>query len=71
MAPVLPRLRMPAAVVWGRRDHQMEPRYGERPARDIPDARLTWVDDASHFVPADRPDVVAEAVLRLVHRAAG
>lgn len=70
VAPFLPRLRMPTEVVWGRRDHQMKPRYGERLARDIPDARLTWVDDASHFVPADRPDVVAEAVLRLVDRAA-
>jgi 2-hydroxymuconate-semialdehyde hydrolase len=70
VAPFLPRLRMPAEVVWGRRDHQMTPRYGERLAQDIPDARLTWVDDASHFVPADRPDVVAEAVLRLVDRVA-
>ena len=70
VAPFLPRLRLPAEVVWGGRDHQMEPRYGERLARDIPGARLTWVDDASHPVPADRPDDVAEAVLRLVDRAA-
>ena len=69
VAPFLPRLRVPTEVVWGRRDHQMKPRYGERPARDIPDARLTWVEDASHFMPADRPDVVAEAVRRLVDRA--
>ena len=70
VAPFLPRLQVPTEVVWGRRDHQMKPRYGERLAQDIPGARLTWVDDASHFVPADRPDVVAEAVLRLVERAA-
>ena len=69
VAPFLPRLQVPSEVVWGRRDHQMKPRYGERLARDIPDARLTWVDDANHFVPVDRPDVVAEAVLRLVDRA--
>ncbi len=71
VAPFLPRLRVPAEVVWGRRDHQLKPHHAERLAQDIPDARLTWVDDASHVVPADRPDVVAEAVLRLVDRAAG
>lgn len=70
VAPFLPRLRMPAEVVWGRQDHQMKPRYGKRLAQDIPDARLTWVEDAGHFVPADRPDVVAEAALRLVDQAA-
>jgi 2-hydroxymuconate-semialdehyde hydrolase len=55
--------------VWGRQDHQMKPAYGQRLADDIPGARLTWVDDAGHFVPADRPDVVSEAVLRLVREA--
>ncbi|TYP81110.1 alpha/beta fold hydrolase [Blastococcus xanthinilyticus] len=69
VAPFLPRLTVPAEVVWGRLDHQLKQEYGQRLADDIPGARLTWVDDASHFVPADRPDVVAEAVLRLVARA--
>jgi 2-hydroxymuconate-semialdehyde hydrolase len=68
VAPFLPRLAVPAEVVWGCKDHQMKPRFGQRLADDLPDARLTWVDDANHFVPADRPDVVAEAVLRLVDR---
>ncbi|WP_164700137.1 alpha/beta fold hydrolase [Modestobacter sp. KNN46-3] len=68
VAPFLPRLTVPAEVVWGRQDHQMKPEHGQRLADDLPGARLTWVDDASHFVPADRPDVVAEAVLRLVER---
>ncbi|MGY1915342.1 alpha/beta fold hydrolase [Blastococcus sp. SYSU DS0973] len=69
VAPFLPRLSLPAEIVWGRRDHQMKPKYGQRLADDIPGARLTWIDDASHFAPADRPDVVAEAVLRLVAQA--
>jgi 2-hydroxymuconate-semialdehyde hydrolase len=69
VAPFLPRLRMPAEVVWGRQDHQMKPSYGQRLADDLPGSRVTWVDDASHFVPADRPDVVVDAVLRLVRQA--
>ncbi|WP_104525912.1 alpha/beta fold hydrolase [Blastococcus atacamensis] len=66
VAPFLPRLDVPAEVVWGRLDHQLKPAYGQRLADDIPGARLTVVDDASHFAPADRPDVVSDAVLRLV-----
>lgn len=66
VAPFLPRLALPAEVVWGRRDSQLDPAYGQRLADDLPGSRLTWVEDASHFVPGDRPDVVAEAVLRLV-----
>ncbi|OMQ14662.1 hypothetical protein A7K94_0215005 [Modestobacter sp. VKM Ac-2676] len=68
VAPFLPRLTMPAEVVWGRLDHQMKPRYGQQLADDLPDARLTLVDGASHFVPADRPEVVAEAIGRLLDR---
>lgn len=68
MAPFLPRLQMPVEVMWGRRDSQMKPRYGEMLARAIPNARLTWVDDAAHFVPADAPSDVVDGVLRAVQR---
>ncbi len=68
VAPFLPRLDLPLEVVWGMRDSQMKPRYGERLARDVPGANLTRVDDANHFVPVDRPDVVADAVLRVLER---
>jgi pimeloyl-ACP methyl ester carboxylesterase len=54
--------------VWGRQDEQLRPALAERLAQDIPQAELTWVDDASHFVPCDRPDLVADAVLRLLVR---
>lgn len=68
VAPFLPRLRLPVEVVWGLQDHQFHPRTGRRLAGNIPDAGWTGVDDASHFSPADRPDVVAAAVLRLLER---
>lgn len=68
VAPFLPRLELPAEVVWGRRDHQLKPAYAERLAADLPQAELTFLDDASHFSPADRPDAVADAVLRLLAR---
>ncbi|PPK94150.1 pimeloyl-ACP methyl ester carboxylesterase [Kineococcus xinjiangensis] len=68
VAPFLGRLDIPVEVCWGRLDHQMKPRYGERLARSIPGANLTWVEDASHFVPVDRPDAVAAAVRRMLGR---
>ena len=71
VVPALRGLRVPVAVVWGRRDHQMKPKYGQRLANDIPTAELTWVSDASHFVPADTPDAVAAALHRLLDRPAG
>lgn len=70
LAPLLPRLRMPAAVVWGARDPFLEPRWGERLAADVPGAELTLLPEASHFSPADAPREVAEALLRLLERPA-
>ncbi|MBA2672011.1 MAG: alpha/beta hydrolase [Gemmatimonadetes bacterium] len=68
LAPRLPELSMPVAVVWGRQDPFQKPKYAERLASDIPDAELTWIDDASHFAPADAPAQVAAALNRLLDR---
>ena len=70
LAPELPRLRMPVAIIWGEEDPFLEIAYGERLAREIPGATLTRVPGASHFVPADAPDAVADALLRLLDRPA-
>ncbi|GAA1139639.1 alpha/beta hydrolase [Nesterenkonia lutea] len=67
ITPFLPRLSMPVEVVWGRQDSEMKPKYGERLLDAIPSAHLTWVD-AHHFVPADTPVPVIEAILRLLER---
>ncbi|HEV2150245.1 MAG TPA: alpha/beta hydrolase [Longimicrobiaceae bacterium] len=68
IAPMLPGLSIPAAVVWGRQDPFQKPEYAERLAADIPGAELTWIAEASHFSPADAPEPVAEALLRLLAR---
>jgi 2-hydroxymuconate-semialdehyde hydrolase len=68
IAPRLRELRVPAAVVWGREDPFQKAHWGERLAADIPGAELTLVDDASHFAPADAPEPVAGALLRLLER---
>jgi pimeloyl-ACP methyl ester carboxylesterase len=40
------------------------PTPAERLARDIPNAELTWVDDAIRFAPCGRPNVVARLLAR-------
>ena len=53
------------AVVWGRRDRIFPPRDAERLAALL-GTTVTWLDDAATFVPLDRPDAVADAVLGLL-----
>jgi 2-hydroxymuconate-semialdehyde hydrolase len=71
IAPRLSALRIPVAVAWGREDPFQEVHWAERLASDIPTAELTVIDEASHFSPADAPEPVAEALLRLLDRPAG
>jgi 2-hydroxymuconate-semialdehyde hydrolase len=68
LAPMLPELQIPVAVVWGRQDPFQKPTYAERLVGDIPAAELTWIDDASHYAPADAPAQVAAALERLLDR---
>lgn len=56
-----------AAVVWGRRDRVFPPADAVRLA-ELLDTTVTWADDASTFVPHDRPDLVAGAVLAVAAR---
>lgn len=71
IAPLLPELRIPVEVVWGEQDPFQKVKYGERLAADIPTAELTRIPDSSHFAPADAPEEVADALLRLLDRPAG
>jgi pimeloyl-ACP methyl ester carboxylesterase len=52
-------------VVWGRRDRVFLRRDAERLAALL-DTTVTWLDDAATFVPVDRPDTVADAVLAVL-----
>ena len=54
-----------AGVVWGRRDRVFPRRDAERLAALL-DTTVTWLDDAATFVPVDRPDAVADAVLAVL-----
>jgi pimeloyl-ACP methyl ester carboxylesterase len=62
----LARFAKPVRLVWGSRDRHFRVELARRLAETFPDAALTELDDASTFVPVDRPDAVAAAVRDLL-----
>jgi len=65
VAEALPRLDVPARVVWGEADPFQAVEYGERLARDLR-CPLRRIPGARHFVPEDHPQRVADAVNELL-----
>ena len=70
IAPALSKLDIPVGIAWGRQDPFLKPKWAERLLADIPTAELSWIEDSSHFAPADAPDAVAAALERLLDRPA-
>lgn len=65
VADALPRLHIPARIVWGAADRFQKIEHGERFARDL-SAPLTRVERGKHFMPEDHPDEVAKAINHLL-----
>jgi pimeloyl-ACP methyl ester carboxylesterase len=59
LEPVLVKLSMPAAVVWGERDPWLAEKFGKGLAARLPDATLQSVD-AGHWPWLDHPELVAQ-----------
>jgi pimeloyl-ACP methyl ester carboxylesterase len=64
----LARIICPTAVIWGRRDNYLPSVIAEELAAAIPNAELTMIDDAGHFLIEERPQAVSDALLRLLER---
>lgn len=65
----LRRFDRPVQIVWGTRDRMFKVGLGRRLAEAFPTADVREVDDASTFVPFDRPEAVVEAIQSLVTKA--
>ncbi len=63
----LGHVRHYAEVVWPRHDVFFPPSDGRRVAALL-GTDVTWADRARTFVPVDRPDLVADAVCRILVR---
>lgn len=58
----------PTLCLWGLHDPWQTIADGERLAREIPDARLVRVENASHWIPQDTPEAFANEVGRFLQR---
>ena len=59
----LTRLDLPTHVLWGRRDPVAVPAIAEQLAREIPGARLTWLDELGHYPMLEDPARWSTALL--------
>ncbi|MBW3584104.1 MAG: alpha/beta hydrolase [Euryarchaeota archaeon] len=64
----IPRLDVPARVVWGAADRYQKVAYGERLAADL-GVILERIEEGRHFTPEDHPEPVAAAINDIVARA--
>jgi pimeloyl-ACP methyl ester carboxylesterase len=62
----LPTLGVPARIVWGVADPFQKVEYGERFARDL-GTTMRRIEGGKHFTPEDHPEVIADAIIDLVH----
>ncbi len=60
------RIKAPTLCLWGVHDPWQTIRDGERLVAEIPDARLVRVENASHWIPHDTPEVFAYEVGRFL-----
>jgi pimeloyl-ACP methyl ester carboxylesterase len=72
--PTLPHLlggvATPALVVWGRHDRIVPLECGERYAKALPQARLSIVEGAGHYVEMEKPEELARLVRAFITTAA-
>ncbi|GAB4515643.1 MAG: alpha/beta fold hydrolase [Phycisphaerales bacterium] len=58
LGSILPEIGVPTQLIWGRQDIVTPPSVAEQFARDLPDARLAWLDDCGHAPHIEYPDAV-------------
>lgn len=66
IASKLDRLRMPTLILWAAKDALLPPAIGRRLHADLPGSQFELVPDANHFLTEDRPDFVAERLVRFL-----
>ncbi|MGO9569584.1 MAG: alpha/beta fold hydrolase [Desulfomonilaceae bacterium] len=63
---LLPRLQVPTLVLYGSQSDVFLSSAAKKFRRKVPHAVLQCFEDTSHFVPMERPDETAEAILRFL-----
>jgi pimeloyl-ACP methyl ester carboxylesterase len=70
-AELLPQVDVPALVIAGDRDSFTPPRYAEEMAAALPKGELLMVAGATHVVPLERRELVAERIEKFLRERVG
>jgi pimeloyl-ACP methyl ester carboxylesterase len=62
------QIRCSTVIVGGRDDHRTTPAAHEALANEIPGSELVIIDDAAHFTPLERPNIVTEVLEHWITR---
>lgn len=57
-----PRVRMPTLILWGRRDHALQPGLAEASLRLCDDGCIQWFPDTTHWIQHEEPEAVSGAL---------
>ncbi|GAQ84350.1 hypothetical protein KFL_001850240 [Klebsormidium nitens] len=64
--PAPPVVRVPVKVIWGEQDFSMEKDIATPPAELVPNAQVTFVKKASHWVMWDDPETVSSEMVAFI-----
>lgn len=64
------KLRLPALLIWGMRDHVFPPAILEGWKSIHPDARVVELPDARHYVQEDEPEIIASSIVEFLRESA-
>ena len=59
-------IEAPTLVIWGERDRHLGRELAEPEARWVPNARMEWLRDATHWVQHDEPERVNELLIEFL-----
>jgi pimeloyl-ACP methyl ester carboxylesterase len=62
------QIHHPVLILWGRQDGIIAPELGERLAREIPGARLEWIEGAGHVPHVEKPEMVEPLIAEFLTR---
>jgi pimeloyl-ACP methyl ester carboxylesterase len=63
IAEQLPQLSHSTLVMWGEKDPFQKPKYAEKLATAIPNAKLAWIKGTGHWLIDEKPDEVARELI--------
>ncbi len=66
--PETSRTRVPSFVIWGRRDAFLQPGLAIASIAQCDNARIAWLDDASHWLHHEQPERVADMIIGFLSR---